>query len=382
MESDSLQKERGWVRFRRALSTQYKILLGLIAVVGFVLAWTGWDGPKLLEKIAEVPWLDFFSSDWFRTILVIAGISVVVLVVRAWFRAIPVKDPTYVPPEVRPAEVVEEQLDNQANFTLTPSLGRLPNQSVQMMGDSRVFKELTALWVTVENRGPDAVFTAQVRGIHPVERAEDGLRSGPRRVDNVAWEHTTSPDQLIRWRKSSRLKLAQGSESEELFWFWTAESATWTDQGDKGWRHYGIGWRLKPLAARVEFDLEVLDVTHQDAETRRCYINFGDNNRIEDFGFLEPAVYPPDQYDYVLRQLGSAHQTNRDLDQIASEVIPHFGWNEHQWGLAIQSLIDQGLIKGFTQKSGDGAYLLGVPTEITWSGWERIRRLRDEEDPG
>ena len=172
-----------------------------------------------------------------------------------------------------------------------------------------MFKQLTALWVTVENHAEDAVFTAQIRGIHPVVRAEDDLDAGPRDVDEVAWEHTTKPENLIRWRKRARLKLAQGSEDWQLFWFWTAESSTWTDQGDQGWQHYGIGWRLKPKSQRVEFDLEVIDTTHQHAETRRCFIEFGSANRIEEFGFVDSGG-----------DAGEGHGTEREPPEEAPKL--------------------------------------------------------------
>jgi hypothetical protein len=157
-----------------------------------------------------------------------------------------------------------------------------------MSGDPRVFKVLTALWVTVTNHAGDATFTAQIAQIQPVERAEDGLHAGPLEVHEVAWESDTAPEKLIRWRKKSRLKLAMGALNFNLFWFWTAESATHTSQGPgMGWKGYGIGWRLRPLAPRVEFDLEVIDATHVKSVTKTCFIDFDSNNQITDFGFLD-----------------------------------------------------------------------------------------------
>lgn len=274
------RKEIGWIRDSPAWSTTRKAVALAVAVVGFVLTWTGWTGPELLDEIAEVPWLSFASAGWFRTVLVVVGLGTVGLLAHRWYR---VADYT-----IDEFQVSLGSEDRASTFNLSVSFDRdVSHLGIQMMRDPRIFKVITSVWVTVENNGDDAVFRARVRGIEPVARAEDGLRLGPRNVDQVAWEHTTDPEHLIRGGHHARLKLAAGSESFELFWFWTAESATWTDQGDRGWRHYGIGWRFKPLAERVEFDLEVSNVTHSRSESRRCFLDFGARNRIERFGFLD-----------------------------------------------------------------------------------------------
>lgn len=74
-------------RMPRILVTIFKVLA---AGVGFTLAWTGWTGPELLENIASADALGFVSSDVFRTVLVIVGLSVLLFTavkpLRFWER--------------------------------------------------------------------------------------------------------------------------------------------------------------------------------------------------------------------------------------------------------------------------------------------------------
>jgi hypothetical protein len=158
---------------------------------------------------------------------------------------------------------------------------------VMLRGDSRGFKGLSSVWVTIENHARDAVFTALVKNVRPVIRAEDGFKPDSYEVPDIPWENSTAAELMIRWGKSARLKLALGSESWQLFWFWSVESPTYTEHAD-GWRdHYGVGWRLKPLAETIEFDLHVIDTTHKHREIRPCLIRIGERSRIEEFSFQE-----------------------------------------------------------------------------------------------
>ena len=77
------------LRLRFRLTKARKRALAAIAMVSFVLQWTGWTGPKLLSEIATVSWLSFFGSQWFRTVLVLSGVLTFLAVVVIWFRATP-----------------------------------------------------------------------------------------------------------------------------------------------------------------------------------------------------------------------------------------------------------------------------------------------------
>jgi len=148
------------------------------------------------------------------------------------------------------------------------------------MSDGRVFSQLTALWVPVENLGAPASFSAQIRHVAPVKRHEDGFVAPEIRVDEVAWEHSLDRSYAIGWRGRARLKIAYASVDPPCFWFWTAKSATWSGDESHGW-----GWRLEPTASRVTFDLEVLNETYRRAESRRCYIDFDCQGRVTAFEF-------------------------------------------------------------------------------------------------
>lgn len=54
----------------------WRILTGVGAVVAFVLAWTGFTGPELLNEIADGLNLSFLGTDGFRTVLMALGMAV------------------------------------------------------------------------------------------------------------------------------------------------------------------------------------------------------------------------------------------------------------------------------------------------------------------
>lgn len=96
-------------------------------------------------------------------------------------------------------------------------------------------------------------------------------------------------------------------------------------------------------------------------------------------------ILPPDQDDYLLQQLGTraaAGATSQDLAQTGTEVMNQLGWTLQQYGDSVVRLVERRWIKASVIQSGDGTYTMIVPTEVTGIGWDRIRRLRAEQDPG
>jgi len=96
-------------------------------------------------------------------------------------------------------------------------------------------------------------------------------------------------------------------------------------------------------------------------------------------------MLPPEQDDYLLQQLGTRAASGaaaQDLAETGTEVMNQLGWTLQQYGYSITRMVDRRWIKAQVQRSGDGSYTMVIPTEVTGIGWDRIKRLRDEEDPG
>lgn len=96
-------------------------------------------------------------------------------------------------------------------------------------------------------------------------------------------------------------------------------------------------------------------------------------------------ILPPEQDDFLLQQLGSRAASGaaaQDLAETGTEVMNQLGWTLQQYGQSVVRLVEAGWIKADVRKSGDDTFTLVIPTEVTGPGWYRIKRLRDEEDPG
>jgi hypothetical protein len=180
----------------------------------------------------------------------------------------------------RRSEDIAEQgsIVAEPTFTLAASHEYIPNR-VESISDGRVFRGITMLWVSVSNNGPDATFSAQVRGISPVKQLESGNVLKPRDADDIAWEHGTEPDHLIRGTKRSRLRLGAASRDPFCFWLWGPQSTTWAPET------YQWGWRLVPRSNRVTFALHVINTDTGDTEERDCFFDFNDDASVADFGF-------------------------------------------------------------------------------------------------
>ena len=164
---------------------------------------------------------------------------------------------------------------------MAPAAVFLPGRE-ERISDGRLFRGITMLWVSIDNLGPDATFTAQIRGIEPVKQLETGRLLGPRNADDVAWESTTEAEQMIRRGKRARLRLGAASRDPFCFWILGPKNETWAPTG------YQWGWRLVPVTDQVIFKLYVLHIESGHAEVRDCALDFNlEDYSVASFRFAE-----------------------------------------------------------------------------------------------
>lgn len=210
--------------------------------------------------------------------LVAYGLTVLVLFLIWIFLVVPVRQR-----EVANARVAELEAEiaerDRIEFVLSPSYEAGGAKGYSANGHR--FNGVCTLWVEVANNGRVAEFSARIPPTAlPVSRLEDGSQPSLIQVYNVAWEQT------LNWRQElgvGRLLLANvaAGDSGTIFWFWTAQNATWNKDS------HGVGWRLSPLPGVdvIEFPLIVTNITDRKSVTSTCRITFGGNGSFESFGF-------------------------------------------------------------------------------------------------